>query len=364
MPDSSKPDHARPLTAPRGARLGRRAALMGTLSAMALAEAMSRARAQAPAVLNLYSSRHYNTDQALYDTFTKATGIRINRIEAEPDPLMERMRAEGANSPADVFISVDAGRIERARQAGLLQPVRSAVLEQSVPPHLRDPQGHWFGFSKRARVIIYARERAKAADVPTYESLADPGLKGKLVIRSSTNVYNQSLTGAMLAAHGEEKTEAWCRGLVANFARAPRGGDSDQIKAIAAGEADYGVVNTYYFVNLMRSKNETDRAMAHKVGVVFPNQADRGTHINISGGGVAAHAKNKDAAVKFLEYLVSLEAQSYFADGNSEYPVVPTAKTGAMLAELGSFKEDQLNAQVFAANNAKALQIMDRAGWK
>lgn len=345
-------------------KLSRRVALMGTLSAMALAEATSRARAQAPRVLNLYSSRHYNTDQALYDNFTRLTGIKINRIEAEPDPLMERMRAEGANSPADVFISVDAGRIERAREAGLLQPIASKILESAVPAHLRDPAGYWFGFSKRARVILYSRERAKAADVTSYEELADPKLKGKVAIRSSTNVYNQSLTGAMLAAHGEAKTEAWCRGLVANFARAPRGGDTDQIKAVASGEADFAVVNTYYFVNLMRSKSEADRAMAQKIGVVFPNQLDRGTHINISGGGVAAHAKNKEAAIQFLEHLVSAESQAYFADGNSEYPVVQTAATGAMLAELGTFKEDPLNAQVFAANNAKALQIMDRAGWK
>ncbi|MBM3525166.1 MAG: Fe(3+) ABC transporter substrate-binding protein [Alphaproteobacteria bacterium] len=344
--------------------LGRRVALTSALSTLAMAPAARRARAQAGSVLNLYSSRHYNTDQALYETFTRQTGIRINRIEAEPDPLIERMRAEGANSPADVFISVDAGRIERARQAGLLQPIRSTALEAAVPAHLRDPQGHWFGFSKRARVILYARERAKATDVPNYESLADPSLKGRLVIRSSTNVYNQSMTGAMLAAQGEQKTEAWCRGLVANFARAPRGGDSDQIKAIAAGEADYGVANTYYVVNLMRSKSESDRAVAQKVGVVFPNQADRGTHINIAGGGVATHAKNRDAAIGFLEYLVSPDAQAYFADGNSEYPVVMTTKTGAMLAELGAFKEDTLNAQVFAASNAKALQIMDRAGWK
>ncbi len=344
--------------------LRRRMLVTGGLASLALAGGATRARSQGAGVLNLYSSRHYNTDQALYDQFTKLTGIQINRIEAEPDPLIERMRAEGANSPADVFISVDAGRIERARQAGLLQPIRSAVLEQAVPAHLRDPAGHWFGFSKRARVIMYSRERAKAADVQRYEDLADPKLKGKVAIRSSTNVYNHSLTGAMLASQGEEKTEAWCRGLVANFARAPRGGDSDQIKAVAAGEADFAVANTYYLVNLMRSKNEADRTIGDKVGVVFPNQADRGAHINVSGGAVTTSAKNKEAAIKFLEYLVTPEAQNYFADGNSEYPVVPSAVTGSKLAELGSFKEDQLNAQVYAANNAKALQIMDRAGWK
>jgi len=344
--------------------LRRRLLVAGGIATLGLVGGARHARSQGASILNLYSARHYNTDQALYDQFTKQTGIQINRIEADPDPLIERMRAEGANSPADLFISVDAGRIERARQAGLLQPIRSTILEQAVPAHLRDPDGYWFGFSKRARVILYSRQRAKASDVQRYEELADPKLKGKVAIRSSTNVYNQSLTGAVLAHHGEEKTEAWCRGLVANFARSPRGGDSDQIKAIAAGEADFGVANSYYFVNLMRSKIEAERAIAEKVGVVFPNQADHGTHINISGGGVTTSAKNKEAAVKFLEYLVTPEAQSYFADGNSEYPVVPSATTGSKLAELGSFREDQLNARIYAANNAKALQIMDRAGWK
>lgn len=342
----------------------RRNLFTGGMAAAAIVTSGSLARGQGAGVLNLYSSRHYSTDQTLYDAFTKRTGIRINRIEAEADPLIERLRAEGANSPADVFISVDAGRLERARVAGLLQPIASATLDRAVPAHLRDPAKHWFGFSKRARVIMYARARAKAGDVQSYEELADPKLKGKLVTRSSTNIYSQSLTGSVLAAHGEEKTEAWCRGLVTNFARSPRGGDTDQIRAVAAGEADFAIANTYYLVNLMRSKNEADRAVAEKVGVVFPNQRDRGTHVNISGGGVTTHAKNREAAIAFLEHLVSDDAQTYFADGNSEYPVVPTAKTVAMLAELGNFKEDQLNAQTFAANNAKALQIMDRAGWK
>jgi iron(III) transport system substrate-binding protein len=334
------------------------------IAAAAVHGAAARARAQAAGVLNLYSARHYNTDEALYENFTRQTGIKINRIDAEADPLLERMKAEGANSPCDVFISVDAGRIEAARRAGLLQPIKSATLDAAVPAHLRDPDGSWYGFSKRARVIMYSRARAKATDVATYEELADPKIKGKLAIRSSTNVYNQSLTGSILAAHGEEKTEAWCRGVVANFARAPRGGDRDQFLAVAAGEADFAVANTYYLVNMLRSSKPEEAAIGEKIGVVFPNQRDRGTFINISGGGVAAHAKNKDAAVKFLEYLVSPQAQTYFADGNSEYPVVASAAANSKLAELGSFKEDQLNARVFAENNAKALQIMDRAGWK
>ena len=315
--------------------------------------------------LNLYSARHYNTDEALYGNFADLTGIKINRVDAEPDPLVQRLKAEGDKSPCDVLITTDAGRIERAREMGLLQSVNSAVLAKAVPAHLRDPDNSWFGFSKRARVIFYNKEKVTAADAPkTYEDLADAKWKGKILIRPSGHIYNQSLVGSILAADGLEKTEAWAKAVAGNLARPPRGGDTDQIKAVAAGEADFAVVNTYYFVNLMRSKNEADRAMAQKIGVVFPNQRDRGTHMNISGGGVAAHAKNKEAAIKFLEHLVSAESQAYFADGNSEYPVVTTAATGAMLAELGSFKEDPLNAQIFAANNAKALQIMDRAGWK
>jgi iron(III) transport system substrate-binding protein len=342
----------------------RRAVLAGALATTALAAvAIRRADAQ-DRVLNLYSSRHYSTDQMLYDDFSRQTGIRINRIEADADPLIERMRAEGANSPADLFISVDAGRIERARVAGLLQPVSSPVLEAAVPAHLRDPQGHWFGLSKRARVIVFAKGRGAPEEAPTYEALAGPKLKGRVAIRSSTNVYNQSMTGAMLAAMGEERTETWCRGLVANFARPPRGGDTDQIKAVAAGEADYAVSNSYYLANLIRSRNEADRAVAAKVAVIHPNQQDRGTHINISGGGVTVSARNREAAIRFLEYLVGPQAQAHFAEGNSEYPVVEGIKPPAVLAEFGGFREDRLNAQVYAANNARALQIMDRAGWK
>lgn len=317
------------------------------------------------ATLNLYSARHYKTDDALYGNFSDLTGIKINRIDAEPDPLLQRLRSEGDKSPCDVFITTDAGRIERAREMGLLQPVASAVLAKAVPAHLRDPGNTWFGFSKRARVIMYNKEKVAAADAPkTYEALADAKWKGKILIRSSGHIYNQSLVGSILAAIGPEKTEAWARSVAANFARPPRGGDTDQIKGVAAGEAEIAVSNTYYYVNLMRSKKPEDREVAAKVGVVFPNQADRGTHVNISGGAVAKHAPNKEAAVKFLEYLVSVPAQRYFADGNSEYPVVAGVELSPELKSLGTFKEDQLNARVFAQNNAEALKIMDRAGWK
>jgi iron(III) transport system substrate-binding protein len=247
---------------------------------------------------------------------------------------------------------------------GLLQAVSSKTLEAAVPAHLRDPDGSWFGFSKRARVIFYNKAKVQPSDVPTYESLADPKWKGRLLVRTSGHIYNQSLTGSLLAALGPEKTEAWAKGIAANLARAPRGGDTDQIKAIAAGEADICLANTYYFANLLRSKKPEDRELAAKVGIVFPNQADRGTHVNISGGAVAKYAPNKEAAVKFLEYLVSAQAQRYFAEGNSEYPVVASVELSPELKSLGTFKEDQLNARVYAQNNAEALKIMDRAGWK
>ena len=322
-------------------------------------------RAEAQATLNLYSARHYNTDEALYGNFADQSGVKINRIDAEPDPLLERLRAEGDKSPCDVLITTDAGRIERARQLGVLQPVASDVLTKAVPAHLRDPDNTWFGFSVRARVIVYSKERVPAANAPqNYEDLADPKWKGKLLIRPSGHIYNQSLVGSLLAANGPDKVEAWAKGVAANLARPPRGGDTDQIKAVAAGEGDLALVNTYYFVNLMRSKKPEDREVAAKCAVMFPNQSNRGTHVNISGGAVARHAPNKAAAVRFLEYLVSPQAQRYFAEGNSEFPVVAGAELSPELKSLGSFKQDQLNARVYAQNNAEALKVMDRAGWK
>jgi iron(III) transport system substrate-binding protein len=329
----------------------------GSLTMPNLARAQER-------VVNLYSSRHYDTDEALYSDFTKQTGIAVNRIEAGPEPLIERMKAEGANSPADVFLSVDAGRIEAARAAGLLQPIKSSLIDTAVPSHLRDPDGNWFAFSYRARVIMYHKGRVKPTDLARYEDLADPRWKGKVLTRSSTNIYSQSLTGSILAANGPEKTEAWCKGLVANFARQPKGGDTDQIKAVAAGEGDLAISNTYYLGKIIRTNKPEDAAIVENIAVLFPNQGDRGTHVNISGGGLAAHAKNKENAIKFLEYLVSPSAQGYFAAGNDEYPVVAGVAPPKSIAGFGSFKADNLNARVFARNNAEALKIMDRAGWK
>jgi iron(III) transport system substrate-binding protein len=320
--------------------------------------------ASAAGEVNVYSARHYDTDLQLYETFTEQTGIKVNLIEGKEDELLERMRNEGRNSPADVLITVDAGRLWRAQEAGVLQPVRSEILESEVPEHLREEDGHWFGLAKRARVIIYAKDRVQPSELSTYEDLADPKWKGRLLIRSSSNVYNQSLTGSILAAHGEEEAEAWAKGIVANMARPPQGGDTDQIKAVAAGEGDIAVSNTYYFARLINSKDPADREIASKLAVFFPSQEGRGTHVNVSGAGVARYAPNRENAVKFLEYLVSPEAQKMFTEASYEYPVVADTVTQGTLDSWGKFKEDNLNAGVYGRNNAEALRIMDRAGWK
>lgn len=315
-------------------------------------------------VLNIYSSRHYDTDEALYSNFTKQTGIKINRIEASEDALLQRMRAEGDKSPADILITVDAGRLWRAQQNGLLQPVRNAALEKAIPPHLREPEGHWFGFSKRARIFVVNKDKVKAGELTRYEDLADPKWKGRVLIRSSTNVYNQSLVGSMIATLGAPATEVWAKAVVANMARAPKGGDTDQIKAVAAGEGDVAVSNTYYFARLVNSSKPEDKAIVQNLAVIFPNQGDRGTHVNISGAGVARYAPNKANAIKFLEYLASAEAQGYFARGNYEFPVIANVPLHPVIQSWSEFKEDQVNAAVFGRNNEDALKLMDRAGWK
>ncbi|MBW4582507.1 MAG: Fe(3+) ABC transporter substrate-binding protein [Tildeniella nuda ZEHNDER 1965/U140] len=322
--------------------------------------------AQSNRVLNLYSARHYDTDNALYESFTQKTGIKVNLVEAEADKLIERIKSEGVNSPADVLITVDAGRLWRAQEAGILQPVTSKVLQTTVPKSLQEVGGHWFGLSRRARVIVYNKERVKPSDLSTYEDLANPKWKGRLLVRSSSSVYNQSLTGAMLAALKAQKTEAWAKGLVANFARPPEGNDTAQIKAVATGVGDVTLVNTYYVARLSKSKKAEDQDVASKIGVFFPNQGkgDRGTHVNISGGGVVKTAPNRDAAVQFLEHLASPAAQSIFAGGNYEYPILDKVAIDPIVSSFGTFKADALNAAVYGRNNAEALQLMDRAGWK
>lgn len=316
-------------------------------------------------VLNLYTARHYQTDEALYANFTKQTGIKINRIEGQEDPLLERIRSEGANSPADVFITVDIGRLWRAQQAGVFAPLKSSVLESRIPANYRDPNGDWFGFSARARVIAYNKAAVKPGDIKTYEDLADPKWKGKLCIRSSGHVYNLSLMSSLIAHDGEAKTEQWTRGVVANLARAPKGGDTDQLKAVAAGECDIAVANTYYIARILKSTKPEDKAVAEKLGVLWPNQASQGVHMNISGGGMLKHAPNKASARAFLEYLASDDAQRYFADGNNEWPVVESVKiSNPALEALGSFKADKINVAELGKHQPQAQKLADKAGYK
>jgi iron(III) transport system substrate-binding protein len=316
-------------------------------------------------VLNLYSSRHYNTDEALYSNFTKQTGIRINRIEAPEDALLERLRNEGTASPADVLITVDAGRLWRAEQMGLFQPVKSAVLDARIPAPLRQPDGLWFGFSTRARVIVYAKDAVKPGDIRSYEDLADPKWKGKVCMRSSASMYNLSLMSSLIGHLGEPKAETWAKDVVANFARPPKGGDTDQIKALASGECALSIVNTYYYVRMLKTTKADERAAIERVGMVWPNQDGRGTHVNISGAGLMKSAPNREAGVKFLEYLASDDAQRYFANGNNEFPVVGAVSVdNPELASIGKFKPDAQNVSVFGKNQGAAQKVYDRAGWR
>lgn len=317
-----------------------------------------------PQVVNVYSSRHYDSDEALFKTFTEKTGIQINLIEGKDDELIERIKNEGQNSPADILITVDAGRLWRAEKAGLFQAVNSQTLESAVPENLRDPDDRWFGLTKRARVIVYDKSDVKPSDLSTYEKLADPQWKGRICIRSSGNIYNQSLIGSMIQTDGAEATEKWAKGIVTNLARQPEGGDTDQIKAVAAGQCDVALVNHYYWARLARSDQAEDRAIADKVGIFFPNQQNRGTHVNISGAGVIASAPHKENAIAFLEFLVSPEAQTIFAEGSLEYPVVSSIQPDDMLKGLGTFKVDSVNVASYGENNSQSVQIADRAGWK
>jgi iron(III) transport system substrate-binding protein len=316
------------------------------------------------AELNLYSGRHYEADNEHYARFTAETGIKVNVIEGKADELLARLEAEGNASPADVFLTADAGNLWRAEQKGLFQPVESEILKSRVPEALRDPGNRWFGFSKRARVIMVAKDRVDPAAVPAYASLTAPELKGKLCMRSGSNIYNLSLMSSIIAGNGEAAAEEWAEGIVANLAKPPEGGDTDQIKSVAAGECDVTVSNTYYLVRLMKSANEDDRAAAAKISVVFPDQDGAGTHVNISGAGVLANAPNRENAVKFLEFLAGDEAQRFFALGNNEYPVALKETGNAELDGLGTFKENPLNVRVYGENQPKAQAIMDRAGWK
>lgn len=351
------------------AMTGLRALLLGASSLFLIQcgapEAASDAANASPSAgeVNLYSSRHYDTDLALYSDFEAQTGITVNRIEAGADALIERIKTEGEFSPADVLITVDAGRLWRAEEADILSPVSSDALETRLPSHLRHPDGLWFGLSKRARVIIYNKDAGQPDVLANYADLADPSNAGKVCIRSSSNIYNISLMAAMIENVGEEAAQDWAEGVVANFARRPQGNDTAQIRAVASGECGIGLVNSYYLARLAGSDDPADRAVFDGVGVVFPDQEGRGTHVNISGAGVVTTAPNRDNAIKFIEYLTSEQAQQYFANGNNEYPAVPNVQKSSAVEALGEFREDAINVSALGRNQTLAVQVYDRAGW-
>ena len=319
--------------------------------------------------LNLYSARHYQTDEALYTDFTKKTGIKINRIEADDNGILERIKSEGDKSQADVILLVDAARLWRAQMNNFFAPVKSKYLDERIPQYLRataDAKGTpWFGFSTRARVIVYNKATVKRSDVDTYEKLANPDNKGKVCTRSGSHPYMLSLVGALIERDGLAKTEEWAKGMVANMARSPRGGDTDQIKAVASGECGVALANSYYFARMMLSEKSDDMAAISKVGFIWPNQNAGGVHINISGGGMARNAPHPQEAIQFLEYLASDSAQEYFANGNNEWPAVPSVKVeNPALKSLGSFQAEKVSVAAIAKNQIAAQKLLDQAGYK
>ncbi len=338
-------------------------ALLGLLSVAGLSVS-----AQATEEVNLYSARKEALILPLLERFSAETGIEVNLVTGKADALLKRLTSEGANSPADILLTTDAGRLHRAIEAGVTQPFRSETLESLVPASYRDPEGHWYGLSLRSRPILYVKGKVDPAELSSYEDLADPRWKGRICIRSSNNIYNQSLVASLIAANGGEATEAWARGLVANLARPPRGGDRDQIKAAAAGQCDIAVANTYYLAGMLSGGDEAERAAAEKMGVFWPNQSGegngRGAHVNVSGAALTRHAPNRDNAIRLIEFLASDEAQQWYAEANGEYPVRAGIPVGAVLQGWGEFQADPLNLRRLGELNPAAVMLMDRAGWK
>ncbi|MCV6597793.1 MAG: Fe(3+) ABC transporter substrate-binding protein [Mangrovicoccus sp.] len=339
--------------------------LRSALSATILAAALTALPSLAPAdgEVNLYSSRHYDTDDRLFSDFEKATGITINRIEGNADELIARIKAEGANSPADILMTVDTSRLTRAKNAGVLQPAESALLEERIPAHLQDAENEWFGFSQRSRILFYSKERMPEPPL-TYAELADPKYKGLVCSRSSTNPYTQTLLAAMVEHLGEEGATDWAQGVVDNFARNPKGGDIDQLRAVVSGECDVVISNTYYFARALRKNVKGVTEHVDQIGWVFPDQDGNGAHMNLSGAGLAVNAPNKENAILFLEYLAGDEAQKYFSAGNDEYPAVPGVEMNENIAQLGTFKQDEVSLSAVAENIPTAQKIFNQVGWK
>ena len=315
-------------------------------------------------VVNIYSARNEALILPLLERFKAETGIDFKLVTGKADGLLKRLELEAAASPADVLITTDAGRLQRAKDAGVLQPVDNPVLGKAIPASMRDRDNYWFGLSQRARVIMYVKGKVNPSELSTYEALADPAWKGRVCIRSSSNIYNQSLVASMIETNGVEKTEAWARGLVANFARKPGGGDTDQLRAAAAGLCDIAIANTYYYGRLVNSDDENDRKVADSLAVFWPNQGDRGAHVNVSGAGITKNAKHREAAERLLEFLVNPESQAWYAEVNNEFPVVVGSKVSAVLESWGPFKADSLNLTTLGENNRAAVELMDRAGWR
>lgn len=336
------------------------------LPALAAAGALARPALAQERTLNLYSSRHYDTDRALYDGFTAETGMRIRLIEGDADQLIARIQSEGANTPADVLITVDGARLARASAANILAPTRSEILNGRVPASLRHPEGEWYGVSRRARVIMFDKTKGRPAGLDRYEDLAKPEFRGQILVRAAAHPYNTSLMASIMVANGEQAAEAWARGIAQNMARPPQGGDTPQFQAVAAGVGGLAIANTYYLARMGASANPAEKAVYDRIGVIFPNQAegDRGAHVNVSGAGVVRTSSNREMALRFIEYLTGPRAQEMFANGNFEYPVVADVPPHPALAALGTFRADELNAQRYGALAPQALQIMQRAGWR
>jgi len=314
--------------------------------------------------INVYSHRHYDSDKILFKNFTNLTGIKVNIIKGSADQLIQRLQSEGKNSPADILLTVDAGRLTRAKDLGLLQPIISNKLIQNVPKNMRDIENYWFGLTVRARVMVYAKDRVKSNELSTYEDLANPKWKGRIVIRSSNNIYNQSLMASLINVNGTEKALKWAKAVRNNMSRKPRGNDRDQARAVASGIADLAVINTYYLGLLENSSNKEDQEVAKKLKVFFPNQNNRGTHINISGAAVTASSKNKIEAIKFLEFLTEKENQKIFSESNYEYPLDYKNTKNETLLKWGKFKAEDINLSILGLNNAEAVKLFDLAGWE
>lgn len=325
---------------------------------------LSAPLAAAAAEVNVYSARKDHLLKPVLDEFTKQTGIKVNLLSAGEDQLLERLKTEGKDSPADLFITTDVVHLHKARVAGVLQPAQSPALDKAIPAAYRDPQGYWYGLSARSRVVFYAKDRVKPSDVTTYEDLADPKWKGRICVRSSSSSYNQSLLAGLIAVDGPAKAEAWAKGIVDNMARKPQGGDRDQIAAVAAGQCDIAIANTYYYGGMQTSAKAEERDAAAKVGIAFPNQQGRGAHMNVAGAGVAASAKHKAEAVKLLEFLSGPDAQRIFAEANNEFPVRPGVTPSPVVAAWGPFKGEDINVAMLGENSAEAIRIFDRVGWR